>query len=61
MSEQRLYQVVYEQWLHADLTDVTSEPSLPTLNGDKGTVSGNFIAQVRMCCLIVVLFLYTMA
>ena len=54
VSEERLQELVYGQWLHADL-QVTVDPGqacVPpaVLQNQSCHISGTFIVQVHMCC-----------
>ena len=43
-----LREMVYEQWLHADLRDVVVQPSIPASVAEQQTTSitGQFVVQV---------------
>lgn len=47
LPAERLLSMVYNQWLHADLRDVTRMASMPSeaLAQDKGLIKGKFIMQ----------------
>ena len=44
----RMREMVYEQWLHADLRDVVVQPCIPASVPEQQTttITGNFIVQV---------------
>ena len=47
-SEESLRELVYEQWLYADLKDVVSQGCIPVCvaRQQKGQVRGRFVVQV---------------
>ena len=50
MPQRNLQELVYEQWLHADLRDVVTRSCVPPCVTQQQTAqtTGQFIVQVRM-------------
>ena len=48
-SEESLGELVYEQWLYADLKDVVSQGCIPVCiaRQQKGEIRGRFVVQVK--------------
>lgn len=48
-TQQRLQEMVYEQWLHADLKDIVVRPCIPEVvaQQQRGQINGTFIVQVH--------------
>ena len=49
-SEESLRELVYEQWLYADLKDVVSRGCIPVCvaRQQKGQIRGRYVVQVKM-------------
>lgn len=53
MAEGTLQELVYEQWLHADLRDTAAQPSVPaSVALQKTQISGRFVVQVAFTTLL---------